>query len=117
HRPAARRPVTLHHPTVFSATHVAHAVIEPLLAQPPTPLIALIGTIAIFLIGAYVESPRIELPLAHGMARGARGRYPIRLMYASNIPVILVAAVLANVSMFSLLFWQHPEWPIVGHAS
>src|SRR2546430_885907 len=47
-------------------------------------------------------------------ARGARGRYPIRLMYASNIPVILVAAVLANVSMFSLLFWQHPEWPVVG---
>jgi preprotein translocase subunit SecY len=35
-------------------------------------------------------------------------------MYASNIPVILVAAVLANVSMFSLLFWQHPEWPLVG---
>src|SRR2546422_4317173 len=51
------------------------------------------------------------------MARGARGRYPIRLMYASNIPVILVAAVLANVSIFSLLFWQHPEWPLVGHAS
>src|SRR5207247_9524037 len=22
-----------------------------------------------------------------------------------------------NVSMFSLLFWQHPEWPIVGHAT
>src|SRR5439155_903801 len=41
----------------------------------------------------------------------------IRLMYASNIPVILVAEVLANVSMFSLLFWQHPEWPILGHAS
>jgi preprotein translocase subunit SecY len=35
-------------------------------------------------------------------------------MYASNIPVILVAAVLANVSMFSLLFWQHPEWPLIG---
>src|SRR2546422_9747350 len=87
------------------------------MVQPPNPLIALIGTGAIFLIVAYVESPRIELPLAQGMARGARGRYPIRLMYASNIPVILVAAVLANVSMFSLLFWQHPEWPIVGHAS
>ena len=34
--------------------------------------------------------------------------------YASNIPVILIAAVLANVSMFSLLFWQHPEWPLIG---
>src|SRR2546427_11701560 len=87
------------------------------MVQPPNPLIALIGTVAIFFIVAYVESTRVELPLAHGMARGARGRYPIRLMYASNIPVILVAAVLANVSMFSLLFWQHPEWPIVGHAS
>jgi preprotein translocase subunit SecY len=29
--------------------------------------------------------------------------------------VILIAAVLANVSMFSLLFWQHPEWPLLGH--
>src|SRR2546426_2740013 len=87
------------------------------MVRPPNPLIALIGTVAIFLIVAYVESTRIELPLAHGMARGARGRYPIRLMYASNIPVILVAAVLANVSMFSLLFWQHPEWPLAGHAS
>src|SRR5437773_460446 len=75
------------------------------------------GSYLVFFIVAYVESTRIELPLAHGMARGARGRYPIRLMYASNIPVILVAAVLANVSMFSLLFWQHPEWPIVGHAT
>jgi preprotein translocase subunit SecY len=53
--------------------------------------------------------------LAHGTARGARGRYPIKLIYASNIPVILVAAVLANVSMWSLLFWQNPQWPIVGH--
>src|SRR2546421_2111912 len=87
------------------------------MVQPPNPLIALIGTVAIFLIVAYVESTRIELPLAHGMARGARGRYPIRLMYASNIPVILVAAVLAHVGMFCLLFWQHPEWPLVGHAS
>jgi preprotein translocase subunit SecY len=77
-------------------------------------VIALIGTVVIFLIVAYAESMRIELPLAHGAARGARGRYPIRLIYASNIPVILMAAVLANVSMFSLLFWNNPDWPLVG---
>src|SRR5205814_6391222 len=101
----------------LSASQLANGGIEQIMVQPPNPLIALIGTVVIFFIVAYVESTRIELPLAHGMARGARGRYPIRLMYASNIPVILVAAVLANVSMFSLLFWQHPEWPLVGHAS
>ena len=112
--PAGAIPKTVYFLQNYSAAELANGRIEQLMVQPPNPLIALIGTIGIFFIVAYVESTRIELPLAHGMARGARGRYPIRLMYASNIPVILVAAVLANVSMFSLLFWQHPEWPVVG---
>src|SRR5256712_2767339 len=115
--PAGTIPKTVYYLQHYSGSQLASGGIEQIMVQPPNPLIALIGTVAIFLIVAYVESTRIELPLAHGMARGARGRYPIRLMYASNIPVILVAAVLANVSMFSLLFWQHPEWPLVGHAS
>src|SRR5436309_2529978 len=115
--PAGTIPKTVWYLQNYTGSQLAGGGIEQIMVQPPNPLIALIGTVAIFLVVAYVESTRIELPLAHGMARGARGRYPIRLMYASNIPVILVAAVLANVSMFSLLFWQHPEWPIVGHAS
>src|SRR5256712_3834558 len=115
--PAGTIPKTVYYLQHYSGAQLASGGIEQIMVQPPNPLIALIGTVAIFLLVAYVESTRIELPLAHGMARGARGRYPIRLMYASNIPVILVAAVLANVSMFSLLFWQHPEWPVLGHAS
>jgi preprotein translocase subunit SecY len=92
--------------------------LEQIFLGPPNPIIALIGTIAIFLIVAYVESTRIELPLAHGRVRGARGRYPIRLIYASNIPVILMSALLANINMFSLLLWSHPtlsKIPIIGH--
>lgn len=112
--PAGAIPKTVYFLQHYSAGQLANGGIEQMMIQPPNPLIALIGTIVIFFIVAYIESTRIELPLAHGMARGARGRYPIRLMYASNIPVILVAAVLANVSMFSLLFWQHPEWPLIG---
>src|SRR5436189_4174849 len=115
--PAGTIPKTVWYLQNYPGSRLANGGIEQIMVQPPNPLIALIGTVVIFFIVAYVESTRIELPLAHGMARGARGRYPIRLMYASNIPVILVAAVLANVSMFSLLFWQHPEWPLVGHAT
>ncbi len=92
--------------------------LEQIFLGPPNPIIALIGTILIFLIVAYVESARIELPLAHGRVRGARGRYPIRLIYASNIPVILMSALLANVNMFSLLLWSHPtlqKIPLLGH--
>ena len=61
-----------------------------------------------FLVVAYAESSRLELPLTHGKVRGHKGSYPIRLVYASNIPVILMAALLANINMFTLLFWSHP---------
>ena len=83
----------------------------------PNAIVPLLGTIFIFLIVVYTESSRIELPLAHGRARGARGRYPIRLIYASNIPVILMAALLANVNMFAMLFYTNPTLrniPLIG---
>ena len=76
-------------------------------------IVPLIGTIIIFLIVVYVESSRIELPLAHGKVRGARGRYPIRLIYASNIPVILMSALLANINMFSMLLYRS-DLPLLG---
>jgi preprotein translocase subunit SecY len=85
----------------------------------PNPLITFFGTIMIFLFVVFAESSRIELPLAHGKVRGARGRYPLRLIYASNIPVILMGALLANVNIFSLLLWQHPTFskiPYIGKA-
>lgn len=85
----------------------------------PNPVIALVGTIVVFFFVVYAESSRIELPLAHGKVRGARGRYPIRLIYASNIPVILMAALLANVNLFALLFTTHPVFsktPLIGGA-
>ena len=101
-----------------SSTELMDYGYEFILLQPPNPVVALIGTFVVFIIVVYAESSRLELPLAHGKVRGARGRYPIRLIYASNIPVILMAALLANVNMFALLFWSHPslsKWPILGN--
>ncbi|MBN2602887.1 MAG: preprotein translocase subunit SecY [Candidatus Thermoplasmatota archaeon] len=77
-------------------------------------IVPLLGTILIFFIVVYAESSRIELPLAHGRVRGARGRYPIRLIYASNIPVILMSALLANINMFAMLLWRAENLPILG---
>jgi preprotein translocase subunit SecY len=81
-------------------------------------VVALISTIVIFFVVAFAESTQIELPLSHARARGARGRYPIRLIYASNIPVILMSALLANINMFSLLLWNHEKIstiPLIGN--
>jgi preprotein translocase subunit SecY len=83
----------------------------------PNSILPLAGTILIFFIVVYAESTRIELPLAHSNVRGARGRYPIRLIYCSNIPVILMSALLANINMFALLFYTHPSLkkiPLIG---
>jgi len=115
--PAGTIPKTLFLFHEMSASQLASGGYEQILLQNPNPIVALIGTIAIFFFVAYMESVRIELPLAHGTARGARGRYPIKLIYASNIPVILMSALLANFSMIALLLWTNPALqgiPLIG---
>jgi preprotein translocase subunit SecY len=65
-------------------------------------LLAFVTTIAIFLIIVYVESTRIEIPLAHAQVRGARARFPVKLIYASVLPMILVRVLQANIQMVGM---------------
>lgn len=66
-------------------------------------ILALISTIVIFLIVVYIESTRIELPLSHSAVRGARGRFPVKIIYASVLPMILVRALQANFQMIGMV--------------
>ncbi len=116
--PSGTIPKTLWFFTNYNASQLASGGWEQILLHAPNPVVALVGTALIFFLVAWTESTRIELPLSHAEARGARGRYPLRLIYASNIPVILMAALLANVSMFSILLWTNPtlaHFPLLGH--
>jgi len=65
-------------------------------------ILALITTVVIFLVIVYVESTRIEIPLAHAQVRGARARFPVKLIYASVLPMILVRVLQANIQMIGL---------------
>ncbi|WP_435154957.1 preprotein translocase subunit SecY [Haladaptatus sp. DFWS20] len=60
-------------------------------------LIALLTTVFIFAIVVYAESVRVEIPLSHARVKGARGRFPVKLIYASVLPMILVRALQANI--------------------
>lgn len=116
--PAGTIPRALYYVFTMSPEEMASGGYESIFLGQPNPMIALVGTLVIFALVAYLESTRIELPLAHGNARGARGRYPIKLMYASNIPVILMSSLLAIVSMVTLLFYSNDflsSIPLLGH--
>ncbi|MGV8168558.1 MAG: preprotein translocase subunit SecY [Candidatus Nanoarchaeia archaeon] len=70
----------------------------------------IIATIAVFLIVVYIQSIKVEIPLSFGRVAGHGVRWPLNLLYASNIPVILVAALLANIQLFARLLqnWGRP---------
>lgn len=75
-----------------------------------------IAVIIVFLIVVYAESMRVEIPLSSGRVKGARGKYPLRFIYASNMPVILASALLLNVQLFANIF-QKIGYPILGTIS
>ncbi len=113
--PAGTIPKTIFLTSQMSLSELMGGGFEKIFISPPNPVIALLGTILIFVFVVYAESSRVELPLAHGRVRGARGRYPLRLLYASNIPVILMSALMANLNMFGLILWRS-KIPLIGHA-
>ncbi|MEF8832125.1 MAG: preprotein translocase subunit SecY [Candidatus Thermoplasmatota archaeon] len=115
--PAGTIPRTIYTIRHYSAAELAGGELEGLMVGPPNPIMGLIFTILILLLVVYIQGSRIELPLAHGRAKGARGRYPIKLVYASVIPIILASALLSNLNLFSMLFYTNPtfqSFPLLG---
>jgi len=60
-------------------------------------VLAIFTTVAIFTIVVYAESVRVEIPLSNTRVKGARGRFPVKLIYASVLPMILVRALQMNI--------------------
>ena len=83
-------------------------------------LIPLIATFIVFFVVLYGEAMRVEIPISHGSVkghgriRGAVGKYPLKFVYSSNMPVILTSALLVNVTLFANIF-QGIGAPIFGH--
>ncbi len=77
-------------------------------------LLGLITTIIIFLSVIYVQTMQVEIPLTYAGHKGYRGKYPMKLLYVSNIPVILAQALYANFLFFGQILWnqveKHPNW-------
>ncbi|HTY43948.1 MAG TPA: preprotein translocase subunit SecY [Patescibacteria group bacterium] len=61
---------------------------------------AIIVTVGIFLAIVWAQSLKVEVPLSFGRVRGYNIKWPLQFFYSSNIPVILTAALIANIQLF-----------------
>lgn len=79
--------------------------------SPPAPvpnmpsLFALGITAGILVILVYVQGIHVDIPIVSTRYRGFTAVYPIKLLYTSNIPVILASALMANAVFIGQMVW------------
>lgn len=59
----------------------------------------IVATVIVFAVAIFAQAMKVEVPLSFGRVRGHGIRWPLNFLYTSNIPVILIAALLANVQI------------------
>ncbi len=67
-------------------------------------LIGLIATIATILLLIYLQGMRVEIPIASQKLRGIRSRVPLQFIYVTNIPILLVGILVADLQIFANAF-------------
>jgi len=79
-------------------------LIQSVMNQFPIELLsaaaAIIATLVIFMIVVWAQSLKVEIPLSFGRIRGYGVKWPLSFFYTSVIPVILTAALIANIQLF-----------------
>jgi len=69
-------------------------------------LLPVLATVIVFFLVIYANAIKVEIPLAFGSIRGFGRRWPLKFFYTSNLPVILVAALLANVQLMGRMLYE-----------
>jgi preprotein translocase subunit SecY len=79
-------------------------IIQSILNNSPSELysaaLAIFFTVLIFLGVVWAQNLKVEIPLTYERLRGYGIKWPLNFFYASVIPVILVAALAANIQLF-----------------
>lgn len=66
----------------------------------------LFATIFIFLVVIYFQGWRVDMPVKYAKYRGQQGKYPIKLFYTSNMPIILQTALTSNLYFLSQMLYN-----------
>ncbi|MFH0896790.1 MAG: preprotein translocase subunit SecY [Candidatus Bathyarchaeota archaeon] len=74
-------------------------------ADAPT-MLGLMATIIIFSLVIFLNQLKIDIPISYAKYKGFGGRYPIKFLYISNIPVILVSSLFMDFYFISQIIWS-----------
>lgn len=79
-------------------------LIQAIISKYPVEFVSaaatIIATILIFLLIVWAQSLKVEIPLSFGKIRGYGVKWPLSFFYTNVIPVILAAALVANIQLF-----------------
>ncbi len=82
-------------------------IVHAIFTQNPTGAViaasGVIATVVVFMMAVYGQAMKVEIPLSFGRVRGHGMRWPLHFIYTSNIPVILVSALFANLQLWGSL--------------
>jgi len=78
---------------------------NPNFASSPS-IIGLVSMIVVFILLVYLQSVKVEIPVAYPKYGGIKAKIPLQLLYVSNVPVILAAALTANLLFLTQLAWS-----------
>ncbi len=91
-------------------------ILQSVINGAPKEAVLAIATIAvtalIFVAVIWAQSLKVEIPLSYDRLRGYSMKWPLAFFYTSNIPVILTAALVANIQLFGSLIEK-----AAGHAT
>jgi len=94
----------------------ALVILQSVINGAPTEALAagaaILVTALIFVLIVWAQSLKVEIPLTYERIRGYSMKWPLAFFYTSNIPVILAAALVANIQLFGSLL---ENW--LGHAT
>lgn len=95
---------------LYSRKSFKQAVVEAFFRTHLPNLFQVYSTVLTFALAVYLLSFRVDIPVKSTKIRGTVTNYPIRLFYTGSMPIYLLSAFTANISLISqALYKQFPS--------
>ncbi|KAI8874331.1 hypothetical protein GQ42DRAFT_159902 [Ramicandelaber brevisporus] len=85
----------------FTRSDKARALKDAFYRSNSANVTSVLTTVLVFGVIVYVQSLRIEIPVKSNKFRSHRVMYPIKLLYTSNMPILLQSALASNILLIS----------------